>query len=84
MRKTLRSAPASVAVLSIVMFGNAAGAMTLDTSPVSVAASDKGLVQEAAIHCDWGGFFFAFDCWQYPGYYGYYRPHRSGWHHRHR
>jgi hypothetical protein len=83
MRKTFLTAFAAASVLSVGMLSNAAGAMTfVAPAPISVTARDTGLVQEAALHCDWGGFFFAFTCWRYPDYSGYYRPHRYGWHHR--
>jgi len=83
MRKTFLTAFAATAVLSVGMFSNTARAMTFAASPISAAVRDTSLVQEATLYCDWGGFFFAFTCWRYPDYNGYYRPHRYGWRHRH-
>lgn len=79
MRKTLVTAFAAATVLSVGMLGNSTGAMAfVAESPSSIAAGDAGLVQKAALHCDW---FLYFECWRVPGYY---QPHRYGWHHRHR
>jgi hypothetical protein len=76
MRKIPLTTFAAGTVLSVVMFGNSAGALTFAAPLPMSAAKDAIGVQKAALCCDWFGYFA---CWRFPDHRRHYRPYGYGW-----